>query len=94
MTVQVLVQKCYNGIFKSDVCPRVDFQVQVQFLVVVAVNLNLPQNRRLDIALTTCYFLSLFGYQSFFWLMNRIVLWCKGLQSAIIEGEIFANFGR
>ena len=64
MTMQVLVQKCNNGIFKSDVCPRVDFQVQVQFLVVVAV--NLPQNRRLDIALTTCYFLSLFGYQSFF----------------------------
>ena len=69
-----------------------DFQVQVQLLVVVAVNLNLPQNRRLDIALTTCYLLSLFG--SFFWLMNRKVLWCKGLQSAIIEGEIFANFGR
>ena len=64
MTMQVLVQKCNNGIFKSDVCPRVDFQVQVQFLVVVAV--NLPQNRRLDIALTTCYVLSLFGYQSFF----------------------------
>ena len=66
MAMQVLVQKCNNGIFKSDVCPRVDFQVQVQILVVVAVNLNLPQNRRLDIALTTCYFLSLFGYQSFF----------------------------
>ena len=93
--MQVLVQKCNNGIFKSDVCPRVDFQVQVQFLVVVAVNLNLPRNRRLDLALTTCYFLSLFGYQSFsFWLMNRKVFWCKGLQSAIIEGEIFANFGR
>ena len=65
MAMQVLLQKCNNGIFKSDVCPGGDFQVQVQFLVVVAVNLNLPQNRRLDIALTTYYFLSLFGYQSF-----------------------------
>ena len=75
MTMQALVQKCNNGIFKSDVCPRMDFQVQVQFLVVVAVNLNLPQNRLLDIALTTSYFLSLFGYLSFFWLMNQKVLW-------------------